>query len=336
MKINGYAALQAKSKLEPFSYEPGVLGSFDIEVEISHCGICFSDVHLIDDDWKRSRYPFIPGHEIVGMVVALGSQVSGLKKGDRVGIGWQRSSCLTCEFCLAGNENLCAKQTATCVGHHGGFADRIRADSRFVFPLPSGLDSAEAAPLLCGGATVFSPIHRFGIASKHRVGVIGIGGLGHMALLILKAIGCETTAFSSSESKRAEATAMGAQNFVSSKLPRDILKMEKQFDLLIATAGAKLDWVSFLQTVKPGGTLCLVGAAPGLLSVPPDMLVGPQRSVCGSDIANRGTIREMLAFAEKHKLTTRIELAKMSEVNQGISRLRTNEVRYRMVLENPS
>jgi uncharacterized zinc-type alcohol dehydrogenase-like protein len=220
------------------------------------------------------------------------------------------------------------------VGHHGGFADRIRADGRFAFKIQSGLESAAAAPLLCGGATVFAPIRRFGVGARSKVGVIGIGGLGHMAILFLKALDCEITAFSTSESKRAEVTAMGVENFVSSKAPRDILKNANRFDLLLATAPAKLDWVSYLQTVKPGGALCLVGAAPGLLSVPPELLVGAQRTVCGSDIANRADITETLSFAERHRIRTRIETVPMAEVNRGIERLRANEVRYRMVLEN--
>ncbi|MGZ3688078.1 MAG: NAD(P)-dependent alcohol dehydrogenase, partial [Bdellovibrionota bacterium] len=224
MKINAYAALGPKSALSPFTYEPGNLGAFDVEIAISHCGICFSDVHLLDDDWKRTTFPFVPGHEIVGTVTALGNAVKDLKKGQRVGVGWQRGACLECDFCLEGNDNLCLKQTAICVGHHGGFADRIRTDSRFAFALPESLPSAATAPLLCGGATVFAPISRFGVGPKSKVGVIGIGGLGHMALLFLKALGCEITAFSTSESKRAEALRMGAHDFVSSTNPKEIMK----------------------------------------------------------------------------------------------------------------
>jgi uncharacterized zinc-type alcohol dehydrogenase-like protein len=332
--IHGYAAEQAKAALTPFAYEPKAMGPHDIEIEISHCGICFSDAHLIDDDWKRSIYPFIPGHEIIGKVRELGSAVKHLHVGDRVGVGWQRSACLECEFCREGNENLCAAQTAVCVAHHGGFADRIRTDSRFAFLIPASLESAATAPLLCGGATVFAPIMRYGIHAKSKVGVIGIGGLGHMALLFLKAIGCEITAFSSSESKRAEARQMGAHRFVSSTQPKEIAALGAKFDLILSTVHAKLDWMTFLQAVKPGGVFCLVGAPPGFIQFLPGLLVGAQRTICGSDIASRETIIAMLKFAEKHKIAPIVETAPMREVNAGMAKLRANQVRYRMVLEN--
>ena len=332
--ISAFASFEAKSPLRPFAYEAADLAPFDAEIKISHCGICFSDIHLIDNDWGRSTYPFVPGHEIVGTVTALGQQVTHLKTGQRVGVGWQRSACLSCEFCLQGNENLCVSQTAICVGHHGGFADRIRTDSRFVFALPDGLESASTAPLLCGGATVFAPLRRFKVGSKSKVGVIGIGGLGHMALLFLKAFGCEITAFSSSEAKRAEALQMGAHHFVSSTSPREIVKQANQFDVVLSTVHAKLDWVSYVQTLKPNGVLCLVGAPPGLMQIPPGLLIAAQKSVCGSDIANRTDITEMLQFADRHRITAQIETAPMSEVNRGIERLRANQVRYRMVMEN--
>jgi uncharacterized zinc-type alcohol dehydrogenase-like protein len=331
----GFAALEAKSDLSPFAYLPAELEPFDIEIEISHCGICYSDAHLIDNDWRKSVYPFIPGHEIIGQVRALGSAVTHFKVGDRVGVGWQRSACLNCEFCLAGNENLCAAQTATCIGHHGGFADFVRTDSRFAFVIPKNLSSATTAPLLCGGATVFAPIARYGIHAKSKVGVIGIGGLGHMALLFLRALQAEITAFSSSPSKKDEAIQMGAHHFASSIDPKEILKHASKFDLLLCTVHAKLDWLSFLQTVKPGGVFCLVGAAPGLMQIPPGLLVGAQKTISGSDIANRKTIIQMLEFAEKHQIAPVVETLPMKEVNQGVRKLRENQVRYRMVMENP-
>ena len=335
MKISAYVSNEAKSPLQAFSYEAKDLGANDVEIEISHCGICYSDIHLIDNDWNRSQYPFVPGHEIVGKITAVGAAVSEFMIGSRVGVGWQRSACMVCDYCRQGDENLCAAQTAICVGHHGGFADRIRTDSRFVFALPAGLASAHAAPLLCGGATVFAPLHRFEVNARSKVGVIGIGGLGHMALLFLKAYGCEVTALSSSESKRDEAMKMGAQHFVSSTSPREIMKQASRFDLLLSTVHAKMDWVGLIQTLKPNGVFCLVGAPPGFIQIPAAQLISSQRAVCGSDIANRKTIIEMLAFANRHQIQPQIETAPMADVNFGIDRLRANQVRYRMVLENP-
>jgi uncharacterized zinc-type alcohol dehydrogenase-like protein len=335
MKFNAYASRASKSQLEEFAYEPEALRPQDVEIKISHCGICYSDIHLIDDDWKRTHYPFVPGHEIVGTITALGSEKTGFKIGQRVGVGWQRSCCHECGFCKEGNENLCPSQTATCVENHGGFSDLIRTNSHFVFALPESIPSQSAAPLLCGGATVYSPISRFEISSKSKVGVIGIGGLGHIALLFLKALGCEITAFSSSEQKRDEALKMGASHFVSSILPREIVKKAGQFDLLLSTVHARLDWISYVQTIRANGTLCLVGAPPGLISIPPSLLISAQRSICGSDIASPKIIKQMLDFAAEHQINPQVETAPMSEVNREIDRLRKNQVRYRMVLTNP-
>jgi uncharacterized zinc-type alcohol dehydrogenase-like protein len=331
--IAAFAAFAKKEALKPHSYEPTELGPHDVEIAISHCGICHSDLHLIDDDWSRSTYPLIPGHEIVGTVSATGAE-SGRVVGERIGVGWQRSACLECDLCASGNENLCAKQQATCVGHHGGFADRIRTDGRFAFPLPASLDSAVAAPLLCGGATVFAPLRRHGIGAKSSVGVIGIGGLGHLALRFLAAMGAEVTAFSSTPDKREEAIRLGAHHAASSTDARDLRKLAGCFDFLLCTAPARLDWISYVQTLRPNGTLCLVGAPPGLIQIPASLLLTGQRAVCGSDIGSRAAIREMLEFSALHGIGAQIETAPLEEVNGALDRLRQNEVRYRMVLVN--
>lgn len=331
--IRAQAALAKGAALEPFSYEPAPLGPHDVEIEISHCGLCHSDIHLIDDGWNRAKYPQVPGHEIVGTIAAAGSEVRHHKLGDRVGVGWQRSACLECDLCVTGQENLCAKQQATCMGNHGGLADRIRIDGRFAFALPPELDSAVAAPLLCGGATVFSPMRRFQIGATSRVGVIGIGGLGHMALLLLRALGADTTAFSTSADKKAEALAMGANDFASSTDARDLRKHFGRFDLILSTVHAKLDWTTYLQTLRPNGSLCLLGIPPGIIGIPPSLLITGQRSITGSDIGSRGVIREMLELVTRHKIAPQIQRLPMAEANAGITRLRANQVRYRLVLE---
>lgn len=334
MKIHAQAARAAKSALSPFDYEAADLGPNDVEIAIAFCGICHSDLHLIDDDWHLSSYPLVPGHEIVGRVEAIGPSVSHLAVGQSVGVGWQRSACLSCSICLAGNENLCSRQTAICVGHHGGMADRIRTDGRFVFALPDGLDPAATAPLFCGGATVFSPLRRFHVDATSSVGVIGIGGLGHIALLFLRALGAEITALSSTPDKRAEAIAMGAHHFASSTDAREIRKHAGRFDLLLSTVNARLDWITLMGTLRPNGVLCLVGSPPGLVAIPAAVLFAGQRSITASEIGSRATIVEMLAFAGRHRIAPRIELAALGDVNAALDRLRKNQVRYRMVLEN--
>ena len=330
--FSGWAALAAREPLQPFTYEPSPLAPEEVEIAISHCGICHSDLHVIDNGWNSSTYPFIPGHEIVGHVTATGSAVAHLAVGQRVGVGWQRSACLTCDLCLDRQDNLCAKKTAVCVGHHGGFATRIRTDGRYAFPIPDELDSAAAAPLLCGGATVFAPLRRHHIDATSSVGVIGIGGLGHIAVLMLRAFGCEITAFSSSESKRDEALAMGAHHFVSSRESRELHKHAGRLDLLLSTVHVKLDWITYLKTLRPNGTLCLVGWPPGVLQIPAGSFQG-QRSLTASEIGDRATIGEMLRFSARHRIAPIVERMPLEAVNAAVDRVRRNEARYRMVLD---
>jgi uncharacterized zinc-type alcohol dehydrogenase-like protein len=332
--IAGFAAREKRGRLASFEYDPGPLGPAEVEIAVSHCGLCHSDLHLVDDAWSRSRYPLLPGHEIVGTVVTCGPQVRDLRPGQRVGVGWQRGACLGCELCVAGQENLCPEQQATCLGHPGGLAERVRADARFAFPLPAGLDGAAAAPLLCGGITVYAPLRRFAVGPHSRVAVVGIGGLGHIALLMLRAFGCEVTAFSTSASKREEALAMGAHHFAATNEARAVLEHTGKFDLVLSTVHARLDWTTFLRTLRPRGTLCLVGSPPGLLQIPASLLVTGERAIAGSDIGGRSQIREMLQFCARHAIAPKIEALPMTEdnVNLAVERLRENKVRYRAVL----
>ncbi len=331
--IAGYAALEAKASLAPFSYEPGELGPHGVELAVTHCGLCYSDVHLIDDDWKKSVYPFIPGHEVVGRVVRRGAEVTHLAIGQRVGVGWQRSACLTCELCLTGNENLCATQTATCVKHHGGLADRMIADARFAIPIPDALDSAAAAPLLCGGVTVYSPIRRYGVSARSRVGVIGIGGLGHMALAILRAMGAEITAFTSTPDKVPAAREMGAHHCVTSTDVRAVRALGGSLDLILSTVHARVDYVTYLQALRPNGVLAMLGGGTGLVQLSQHALSG-QRAITTGEIGTRAAIAELLELAARHRIAPIIEVAPMADVQKSIDRLRRNEVRYRAVLAN--
>jgi len=331
--FSGWAATVARGPLSPFTWEPRELAPFEVEIAISHCGICHSDLHLIDNGWNSSTYPFVPGHEIVGHVTAVGSAAGHLAVGQRVGVGWQRSACMTCELCLDRQDNLCPHQTATCVGHHGGFAARIRTDGRYAFAIPDELESAVAAPLLCGGATVYAPLRRYGVDATSSVGVIGIGGLGHIALLMLRAFGAEITALSSSESKRDEALAMGAHHFVSSRDARELHKQAGRFHLLLSTVHARLDWITLIKTLRPNGTLCLVGSPPGVMAIHAAALFQGQKTISASEIGDRATIAEMLRFSARHRIAPVVERMPLAEVNTAIERVRRNEARYRMVLD---
>lgn len=334
--VHGWAASAARERLSPFSFEPPELGADDVEIAVSHCGICHSDLHLIDDAWNISRYPLVPGHEIVGRVTAAGRAAAHLAVGQRVGVGWQRGACLACGLCLDRQDNLCPRYTATCVGHHGGFAGSVRVDGRYAFPIPDGLDGAAAAPLLCGGATVFAPLRRHHIDASSCVGVIGIGGLGHLALLMLRAFGCEVTAFSSSADKRADALALGAHELVSSTDARELRRHAGRFHLLLSTVHVRLDWITYLQALRPNGVLCLLGSPPGVLQIPAAALFQGQRTITASEIADRATIAEMLGFAARHRVTPLVERLPLDEVNVAIERVRRNQVRYRMVLDIPA
>jgi uncharacterized zinc-type alcohol dehydrogenase-like protein len=330
--VKAHAAREARAELEDFSYEVAALRPHDVEIEITHCGLCHSDVHLIDDAWNRSVFPLVPGHEIVGTVTAAGPLAS-FAPGRRVGVGWQRSACLECELCADGQENLCAAQEATCVGHYGGLAERITVDGRFAFAIPHDLPSAAAAPLLCGGVTVYAPLARFGVGAGHRVGVIGIGGLGQIAIRMLRALGCSVTAFSSSPDKRDALAEMGATDVASSTDAREVRRHKDRFDFLLSTVHARLDWTTYLQTLRPNGVLCLLGVPPGLMQIPASLLVTGQRAIVGSDIGSRAEVAETLSFAARHRIEPQIESMPMNQVNRAIERLRRNEVRYRAVLE---
>jgi len=319
--------------LQPFTYEPKELGRLDLEITITHCGICHTDVHLVDDDFGWDGFPIVPGHEIVGTVRATGPAVSGFATGQRVGVGWQRSSCMECEWCRRGMETCCAQQQATCVGNYGGYAQAIRVDSRFVFALPETLPSAGVAPLLCGGATVYTPL-RENAAPWSRVGVIGVGGLGHLALRFASAFGCEVTAFSTSPAKEPEARSLGAHRFVNSRDPDQMEKCVNSLDLLLSTVPADLDWSAWLNLLRPRGALTLVGVPPGMVSVPAGGLIVGQKAIRGSIVANRSTLEEMLRFAALNGITAQTESMPMAEVNTGLQRVRENRARYRVVLEN--
>ena len=246
--FTGWAATAAGAPLERYSYDPGPLGEEEVEVAVEYCGVCHSDQSLIDNDWGISHYPFIPGHEVVGTIVRTGSRVHGLQVGQRVGIGWYKGSCMHCASCIGGAHNLCGTAQPTIIGSNGGFADRLRSHWAWALPIPGGIDPALAGPLFCAGSTVFNPLLEFGVKPTDRVGVVGIGGLGHLALRFLNAWGCEVTAFTSSLSKEDEARRLGAHNVVASTDSEALKAIAGTLDFLLVTANANLDWSAMLAT----------------------------------------------------------------------------------------
>ncbi len=333
-EFQGLAAHAAGAHLLPYRYDPGELKADEVEVKISHCGVCHSDVHLIDNDWGLSKYPFIPGHEVVGTVAAVGSLVKHRKLGERVGIGWQADSCGMCEWCRRGEEHLCAKAQPTCIGRNGGYADRIRVNARFAVAVPEALDSENVAPLLCGGITVYSPLRNHGVRPSSRVGVIGIGGLGHMGLQFAKAFGAEVTAFSTSKDKESEAREMGAHNFVNTLDTGALKKVAGCFDFLLSTVSADQDWMGYVNALRPKGMLCVVGAPPSPLTLQAFALIGAQRAMAGSPTGSPTDIAEMLDVAARHGVKAVTERYPMAKVNEAVARVKKNQVRYRAVLTN--
>lgn len=333
--IRAYAAQTIGQPLQIFSYEPNALNEEEVEVVVSHCGICHSDVHLVDNDWKNSLYPLVPGHEIVGTVVAKGHRVTHLEIGQRVGIGWQCGSCLSCAWCVTGEEHLCdsPKKQPVANGHFGGFAEKVRSHARFVVPIPESLSSELAAPLLCAGVTVYSPLRQYQVTPNMKIAIIGIGGLGHLAIQFAKAFGCEVTAISSTADKEAEAQSFGAAHFLVSSDTQAMQKHKNQFDFMLSTVAANLPFGDFFQMLRPNGKLCLV-AGPSEITIPSFMLFGRQASLCGSNIGSPHRITEMLEFAARHQISPKIQKLPMSQINEGFDWVRENKARYRVVLEN--
>jgi alcohol/geraniol dehydrogenase (NADP+) len=332
--IRAYAAFEPRGELKPFAYDPGELRAEDVEIQVESCGICHSDLSMIDNEWGLSQYPLIAGHEVVGKIVSLGKTVKTLQIGQRVGVGWFSRSCMDCEWCLSGNHNLCLKAEGTIVARHGGFADRVRTHHTWAIPLPDGINQTAAGPLFCGGITVFNPILQFNIKPVDQVGVIGIGGLGHMAIRFLRAWGCDVTAFSSSPSKETEAKQMGANHFVNSRDSAAIQAVMGTFDVILATVNVDLDWDTYIAALRPMGRLHFVGAVPNPVSTTIFPMLLGQKSISGSPLGSPTSTQKMLNFAARHGVEPIVEYFSFDRINEALDRLRSGKARYRIVLHH--
>lgn len=337
MRIHAMAARSTGDDLVPWTYEPNALGPYECLLRVLACGLCSSDVHMVDNNWGMSRYPLVPGHEVIGEVREIGSCVSELSVGDRVGVGWQRSACFQCQDCARGTEHLCNKgYQAVLADGYGGFAEQMVADSRFCFPIPGGLPSEVAGPLLCGGITVYSALHAAGMPlgqEPQEIGVIGLGGLGHLAIQFAAKSGNRVTVFTSSEDKAAAAAGLGArQTILTQQDGRPATMPDRPLDLLISTVPSQLPWKAYVELVRPGGAVTFVGVPPGLASLPLDILIFHRRRLLTSSIASRAIIRETLEVAARLGVQPTIETFPLADVNHAIRRLRDNRIRYRAVL----
>ena len=331
--VHGYAAQEASGKLNPFTYELPELGSEEVDIKVHYCGICHSDLSMLGNEWGMTQYPFIPGHEIVGEVIEVGLEVKNLEPGNLVGMGWNSASCMHCDQCMNGNHHLCNTVEGTIVGRHGGFADQVRGHWSWAIPLPKGIDLKKAGPLLCGGITVFNPIILAGVKATDRVGVIGIGGLGHMALKFLNKWGCEVIAFSSNPDKKEQILDMGATKVINSRNPEELEGIAGSLDFILNTTNVSLDWNSYLTALSPQGKFHTVGAVLEPMAIPAFSLIMGEKTVGGSPLGSPAMTRTMLEFCVRHDIYPLVEEFPITEVNKAMDHLEKGKARYRIVLK---
>ena len=342
MQVRGYAAMAAGEPLEAWSFDRRDLGGSDVQIEITHSGICHSDIHRVREEWQTQQFPIVPGHEILGHVTAVGQEVTKFAVGQRVGVGVYVDSCRECDNCLAGEGNYCREgMVETFAGverdgvtpTQGGYSTGIVVDENYVVHVPDQLDSAAAAPLMCAGITVFAPLKRFGAGPGKRVGVVGLGGLGHLAVLFAKALGAEVTVFSHSESKRDDAHALGADHFVLSTDADHMASGTMSYDMIVNTVSAPLDPADYLAQLGLGGVLVFVGLSGKPYPVNAFDVLNQRRMIAGSTIGSVAELQEMLDFAADHGVQARVELIEASEINDAYERVVASDVRYRFVID---
>jgi alcohol/geraniol dehydrogenase (NADP+) len=333
-KNKAFAANEPKGKFEPFEFELGELGDEQVEIKVHSCGICHSDLSMRNNEWGMTAFPFVGGHEAVGEITALGRNAKGLKIGDIVGLGWNAETCGYCEYCISGFQINCSTLVGTIVGRHGGFADIVRCNWEWAIKLPETMDASKAGPLFCGGITVFNPFVQNDIKPTDKVGVVGIGGLGHLALQFADKWGCEVTAFTSDLSKTDELKKMGADYVVNSRSDEELAKLAGKFDMILVTVNVTLNWNAYLNALAPKGKLHVVGAVIEPIPVVSFQLIGKQKSVTGTATGSPQVVSKMLEFCARHNIETVTEKFPMSKINEAFEHLESGKARYRIVLEN--
>ena len=323
----------ASAPLERVAAPPLEPGADELLLEVLHCGLCHSDVSMLDNAWGNTSHPFVPGHEAVGRVVAVGDGVDPGVIGELRGVGWFAGTCGHCDQCLAGRANLCAKAESTIVGRHGAFASHVKVRQSWAIPLPAGLSAADAGPLFCGGITVFAPLIDEAVSPTARVAVIGVGGLGHMALQFCRAWGCEVVALTTTMGKAAEAKRLGAHAVVALA---DLSSHAGRFDLIINTVNQPLDWPAVVGALAPLGRLHLLGALLEPIPLNAFDLITTRRAITGSPLSSPASLRKMVDFCARHGIQPQVEHLPMAQINEAIHRLRLGDVRFRFVLDGPA
>jgi uncharacterized zinc-type alcohol dehydrogenase-like protein len=345
MNTKGYAALSAGSELVPYEFNRRAVGAHDVELDIKYSGICHSDIHQAREEWGPAIFPMVPGHEIAGVVTSVGASVTKFKVGDTIGVGVFVDSCGKCEQCNTGLQQYCAEgMTGTYNGYErdgktvamGGYSNRFVINENYAVHIPANLPLDGVAPLLCAGITLYSPIKHWNVGPGKKVAVMGLGGLGHMGVKFAVALGAEVTVLSHSPSKEADAKAMGAHHFVSTKDPENFTAIAKSFDVILNTVSAEVDINQYLNLLAQDGTLVVIGLPGKPYAVHAGVLLGARRSMAGSMIGGIPEMQEMLDFCGKHNILSDVEVIKADYINQAYERTIASDVKYRFVIDASS
>ncbi|UKJ08187.1 NAD(P)-dependent alcohol dehydrogenase [Solitalea lacus] len=342
IQVKGYAAAQAKAPLAPFNFERRETGPFDVQIEILYCGVCHSDIHQVRDEWGGAIFPMVPGHEIVGKVTKVGEKVTKFKAGDLAGVGCLVDSCRTCSSCVQGYEQYCEvhwvgtynslemdMKTPT----YGGYSNMIVVDESFVLKISEKLDLKRVAPLLCAGITTYSPLKEWKVGKGDKVGVMGLGGLGHMAVKLAASMGAEVTVLSTSASKEKDALALGAHKFVVTKNPDALAEVTNYFDIIIDTVSAQHDLNVYLNLLRLNGTMVLLGVPPEAPIIQTFNLIAKRRRLAGSLIGGIQETQEMLDYCAEHNIMSDVEVISMNQINEAYERMIKGDVHYRFVID---
>jgi alcohol dehydrogenase (NADP+) len=344
MSTKGYAAATPKAALAPYSFQRRAPRDQDVSIDIKFCGICHSDIHQVRDEWGPSIFPMVPGHEITGIVTAVGAKVSKFKVGDKVGVGCFVDSCRTCDSCRAGLEQYCTEHlVATYNGTekdgtptYGGYSEEIVVDEKYLLRMPENLLLDAAAPLLCAGITLYSPLKHWNAGPGKKVAVVGLGGLGHMGVKLAHALGADTTVLSQSNRKQDDAKRLGANHFCSTSDPATFTKLKGKFDLILNTVSAEMDWNEYMSLLKVDSSMVVVGLPEKQTPISAFSLITGRRSLAGSMIGGIAETQEMLDFCGKHNIVCDIELTPIQKVNEAYERILKSDVRYRFVIDMAS